>query len=309
MTDLRDQRIIVGICTCRNPDGLAKLLNALRKPECTSLVGLVVVENDAGGAGAKLAAEMAPSLSVPVHIAVEPQAGIPFARNRVFTEALKHEFDYLVFIDDDEFPSSGWLNELLRVARESDREVVFGPVHPIFKAPVDEPIRETDFHKRGGWSSRKGEVAHSTANLMLSRKIIESSDEWFDVQMAFSGGTDTDYLWRLHRAGFDHAFAENAFVWEDIPPSRARPNWLLSRARRNGSSLTLIRAKFARPGARNFEWLRAGSVLAWTSALSRLPLSERTKFVIKMRQSRAQGRIEALRGNIFQEYAQKNYRA
>ena len=63
----------------------------------------VVVDNDADESSR--AVVTAAKLPWPVVYVVEPERGIPFARNRAVREAA--DSDFVVFIDDDEIPEPG----------------------------------------------------------------------------------------------------------------------------------------------------------------------------------------------------------
>lgn len=119
--------VVVGVCTCRNPAGLTKLLMQLaatagaRPPR-----RVIVVDNDPAKHG--IAAVIGPRDKVGFEMSAvfEPQAGIPFARNRLIEEACQEEFEFLAMIDDDEYPAAGWLDAMIAAAMTSGADIVGG---------------------------------------------------------------------------------------------------------------------------------------------------------------------------------------
>lgn len=199
----------------------------------------------------------------------------------------------------------------MAAARQTGADVVSGAVEPVFEADVVPPALPSDFFKPGGMRIKGVDIVNSTANLLLTRRLlVDWQDNWFDNRMAHSGGSDTEFLWRVHRAGHKHAIASDARVYEDISAKRATPDWLLSRAFRNGSSLAVIRIKASGAligGAREF--VSASITVALSSLGMLLSVGdERNKFVSRMKYKRALGKFSTLMGQIYQEYSSSNYR-
>jgi succinoglycan biosynthesis protein ExoM len=57
-------------------------------------------------------------------------------------------------------------------------------------------------------------------------------DHLFDERLALSGSTDTEFFWRVARAGHRMVWAQDAPAYECIPASRTTLRWLLQRAYR-----------------------------------------------------------------------------
>lgn len=309
--DGRDIKVVVGICTCRSPNGIYKLLSELDSHHSIYLNQIIVVDNDIGRQGLKVVEGFSFSAEVAIHAVVEERAGIPFARNRLIRESLEFDFDYLAMIDDDEYPAVGWLDNLVHCASNSKADVVGGPVEPVFESAVIYPALPIDFMKTGGIRKGTNITVNSTANVLLSKRLIQDWNEnWFDIDMAHSGGTDTEFFWRVYRAGYGHAVAPNALVYEDISSTRATPSWLLNRAFRNGNTLTTIRRKSMGQVV--------GSVREFGSAFVTLAFSMigmlvsgpdvRKNFLYQMQNVRARGKISALLGNVYEEYGRRKYR-
>lgn len=300
--------VVIAICTCRNPVGLEKLLFSLSGHETRHRFEVVVVDNDTAQAGVQVCRRFTSSLMLHVH--TEERPGIPFARNKLISVSRRLEPDYVVMIDDDEYPLAGWLDELVAEAERSDADVVGGPVRPIFEAAVPEALRESDYTK--GSVIIDGQVAvDSTANILLSRRLIDGwGQAFFNEDFAQSGGSDSELLRRTQRAGMRHAFASEAWVAEDTPQSRLRESWLLKRSFRNGnvlSRVTALHSGYLLALGKTAPRAAALYVRACLRAFSR-DNPARRQFLARRDIARANGMLGGLFGNIFQEYDPKFYR-
>jgi succinoglycan biosynthesis protein ExoM len=54
--------------------------------------------------------------------------GLSHVRNELLNQALLLNPDFIIFIDDDEFVTPGWVNELLMTITRNDADAVRGPV-------------------------------------------------------------------------------------------------------------------------------------------------------------------------------------
>jgi succinoglycan biosynthesis protein ExoM len=72
---------------------------------------VVVADNDAMQSAQPVVAAFSSQSALPVTYCIEPQQNIALARNRAIEHA---DGDFVVFIDDDEFPTEGWLLNLLK---------------------------------------------------------------------------------------------------------------------------------------------------------------------------------------------------
>ena len=91
---------------------------------------VLVVDNDPDGGARETASQFGGGIAY-VH---EPTPGIAAARNRALAESV--DFDLLVFIDDDERPTTGWLTSLLATRLRTGADGVVGPVVSTFAAPT-----------------------------------------------------------------------------------------------------------------------------------------------------------------------------
>lgn len=233
-------RICIGIITCKRVKSLSRLLNSMKKlgqfqvPETDIFV--VVVDNDEKASSREIVIEIAKNFPCAVQWVREQRRGIPFARNRVVACAFDAKADFLAFIDDDEQPEPQWLDELLRVQRQFDADVVLGPVLPRFEQKPPSWVIRGNFFKRPRFGTGTKTLAGGTGNVLFrvgSLKAIDRSSP-FEESLALTGGSDAFLLQKMHGQGMNIVWANEAVVYESIPASRTTKRWLLQRAWRTG---------------------------------------------------------------------------
>jgi glycosyltransferase involved in cell wall biosynthesis len=229
MTD-RLKHICVCICTFNRLPLLERLLKELPRQETNGLFtfSVVVADNDREQSARQLVLEFDARSPVRAVYCVEPEQNIARARNK----ALEHaRGDYIAFIDDDEFPATTWLLNLLRTCWVYDADGVLGPVKPHFEQPPPKWARKGAFFERPrretGHRVRLKEAR--TGNVLLDRRIFEGMAEVFRPQFG-TGGEDVDFFARMMEQGGVFVWCDEAVVFESVPPSRCTRGYLLRRA-------------------------------------------------------------------------------
>ena len=225
--------IVVAIPTFRRPASLARLLGALEKLETEARVLVVVADNDAEGrVGYDFCRSICARYRWPLDPIIAEERGIAQVRNVLVQRALSYpEARFVAMLDDDEWPSPQWLDELLRVQAETGAEVVEGSV-----------LFETS-RAQGHWTSgfdgvrdmRRPTGATQTlegaGNLLVARSCLERlGTPWFDPAFALSGGEDRDFFERVKAAGGKFAWADEAVAHGHVPERRMTLEWVLRRA-------------------------------------------------------------------------------
>ena len=238
-----DHRLLVaGVCTFRRPESLRRCLEHLavavafaNQPQTSYAV--VVVDND--GTDPEIEAlirgiDFPPELAVRYEI--EPEPGISAARNRVFAIAEVINATHLAMLDDDEWPTSEWLQQLIQTMDNSGASVVGGPVDPVF------PSERSDLQMYARYWSVMPQLMDGrpfvfcTCNFLIDlRKISQIPRPLFDSRFGLSGGGDTVFFRRLFQRGLPMAWATDALVREEVPPSRASIRWIRTRRYRVGN--------------------------------------------------------------------------
>jgi len=237
----KPQRVAVCIASYRRRQGLQALFGGLdaqrfegERPE----IVLVVADNDAAESARPVCEDARRWLSLPLRYVVEPRKGISFARNATVRHA--GDADWLAFIDDDEVPEPRWLDTLMRVQRETGADVVTGPVHARFQREPPAWVLEGGFFA----SSRRATGAllgfAYTGNALLRARLLDGERELFDPDFHFGIGEDTLLFSRLAARGARVVWAEEAVVFESVPPERVRVRWLVRRGFAVGAGMTHI---------------------------------------------------------------------
>lgn len=234
--------MLVSICvaTYKRPAGLAQLLDGLdrlvfrdgRAPE----IDVIVVDNEAQGRAAAACAERAPGFRWGLRCLDEARRGITYARNRG-VESARAESEFLAFIDDDEVPEPPWLDALLAAQRRADADVVSGPVVSRFDSPaVPEWVKRGPFFRARELPDGQAIHVAFTNNALVRTRVFRELGRAFDHQFALTGGEDTDFFMRVHKAGYRMVWASGAVVSETVPASRANAGWILRRGYREWGS-------------------------------------------------------------------------
>lgn len=230
----RATRIDIGVCTYRRPylERALRSLGALRLPPETT-VRIIVADNDSMPSARRLVYAAAGWLPFEIRYVHCPASNISLARNACLEAS---SGDFLAFVDDDEEVSPDWLVELLAAARASDADVVLGPVRAVYREDAPGWMRKGDFHSTlPVWV--RGEIRTGyTCNAMLHQASPFVTGRRFDLALGRSGGEDTEFFTRLHRAGGRIAYASRALVHESVPASRASFAWLAKRRFRSGQT-------------------------------------------------------------------------
>jgi succinoglycan biosynthesis protein ExoM len=298
--------VAVCVITFQRPVGLERLLNHLAAQSVdqnTVKLRVIVVENETNGPGRAICENLQPNFPFPLIYNVEPNRGIPFARNTAV--ALAGDAEFVAFIDDDEWPEPCWLAELLAWQARSKADIVSGPVVPQYESGIPAWVIRGEFHLRHRKPSGTKIVPMSTCNVLIRKSVLDALQPAFDVKFALVGGSDSHFFQRAMQAGYSAIWCDEALAYESVPASRATTGWICRRAYRSG-------ANFARTQFDVQPWYRATRNVAWriTKHLGwgvvGLPLALRkgkAGFVDQLSHvSRAGGIIAGLFGHQYAEY-------
>ena len=234
--------VTVAVCalTYHRPEGLQALLEGLRNLRVPAgyRTELVIVDNDPDGSGGLVVRRAGP-MPMPVTYEIERRPGISAGRNHAVRLARAADADLVAFLDDDEVPDPGWLEELLAVQRSSGAGVVTGPVLPRFTAPPPAWVRRGRFFERPRYPSGTPIHYARTSNVLIAADVFPTDDEPFAESFGLSGGEDTHFFLRARLAGHRIVWADEARVVESVPDQRMTTSWLVRREYRRGNTLSL----------------------------------------------------------------------
>ena len=240
----KPQRVAICVATYRRPERLHALLGALDAQRLDATLGeppqlfVVVADNDAAQSARAVCEDARRWMSLPLRYGVEPRKGIPFARNATLRAA--GDADWIAFIDDDETPEPTWLATLLRVQRETDADVVTGPVVPRFEREPERWVVDGDFFASRRMPTGSRLESAYTNNALLRARSLDPEFQHFDERFSFGVGEDSELFSRLASRGARIVWADDAVVSESIPDDRATWRWLARRGFAVGTAVTHI---------------------------------------------------------------------
>jgi glycosyltransferase involved in cell wall biosynthesis len=219
----------VCVCAYRRPALLARLLDELRRQDTGGAFtfSVIVADNDAGESSRTVVGKFAGDL--PIAYAVQPVKNIALARNTAVANATG---EFVVFIDDDEFPAKDWLRNLLSACTRSGAAGVLGPVLPHFSQEPPAWVRKGGFYDRP--THETGFVMDwaecRTGNVLFRRDILdEAGKKPFRPEFG-SGGEDQDFFRRMTERHHTFIWCNEAAVYEVVPPGRWKRSVLVKRA-------------------------------------------------------------------------------
>lgn len=238
------ERVLVTICTRGRPRLLQSCLDSVcaQLPHEAASMDILVVENNDQLSASDLVERQRQTSGRVIHLVLEQELGIPFARNRCGTYAQQHGYDWALYIDDDEVARPDWFHTMVEASRTYDADVLYGRVISVY--PKDTPAwmisPEIDKRPRGT-ILRKAE-GHNT---MVRTRIFDPAGMGlsFDGGMRFTGGSDTDFFSRVALAGGKIVWVGDAVVEELVPDSRMTLHWQLHRTFRVAINISVLHEK------------------------------------------------------------------
>ncbi|MGF7159484.1 succinoglycan biosynthesis protein ExoM [Rhodoligotrophos appendicifer] len=232
------ERLTIGIASC----GRAMLahtlasLCAMQRPDGV-VIDILVADDDPGGAAARVVADAGP-WSLPVQVVAVGAGNISAARNAVLDRATG---DWIAFVDDDEWVAADWLIRMRAAAEDFAADVVVGPVFPQYPVQTPPWIAAADpLFIDWGPRGRRLDTGRS-GNVLFRREPVQRAGLRFDPALGRSGGEDTDFFHRLHRAGAVMVATDDAHIFEEAPPARLDLGYMRRRSMRSGQSYARFR--------------------------------------------------------------------
>ncbi len=226
----------IDICVCTFQR--ASIIQALRSlagqivPAGVTLA-IIVADNDDTPSAQAVIEGLAGTLAIPVTYIHAPARNISIARNACLDAAIG---DWVAFFDDDEIAPRDWIERLLEAAQAGPFDAVFGPAIAEYDDQTPAWIRNRDYHSN--WPKRRAGVVQTghTCNALMRRSAVAVEGQRFLLEKGKTGGEDTEFFFRLWRAGARLGIAEDAIVYEPADPGRLTFNWIMTRKYRSGIS-------------------------------------------------------------------------
>jgi succinoglycan biosynthesis protein ExoM len=247
--------ISVCICTYKRLLLLKRLLDGLAAQETRGLFtfSVVVADNDQLQSAKAVVEDFAARSEISIKYCVEPRQNIALTRNKAIENA---DGQFVAFIDDDEFPTEGWLLALFTTCNDCNVDGALGPVKPHFDEQPPRWVVKGRFYDRPTYPTgfiidwRKGR----TGNVLLKKRLFETEAQPFRPE--FRTGEDQDFFRRMIERGHVFAWCNEALAYEVVPPIRWKRTFMLRRALLRGAvsrvhptsgALTTLKSALAAP--------------------------------------------------------------
>ncbi len=216
---------------------------AAMQPPGEGSVTFLIVDNAPDAPVREQVEAFAERTGIDVRYVLEPEAGIPFARNRALDAAEAIGADFVAFVDDDEYVAPDWLVRLAAHQRRVGAHLVGGPVRlapdqasGFLDRVVERGVRrryerKEEKNARRQREGRDGGVTIITNNWLGDLAWMRSVGLRFDIALRYSGGSDTALYHKAKSLGAKTAWAPDAVVYETVPADRMSVGYQYRRAR------------------------------------------------------------------------------
>jgi len=226
-------KIIVCIPTYQRPELLKKLVISIL--ECNidrSLikdVSIIIVDNDAGKTAEPAVTGLKENNRKDHEIAYYhlPLKGLSNVRNELLQIGMDRNPDFLVFVDDDEFVSQNWLNELVGTIVKNNGDMTMGPVISHVSKKIPEYV--SYWLERSGHTDNEKLYYIRTGNLIIRAESLSEKKIRFDPRFNHTGGEDSYFGLQMLKKGATIYWASRAIVYETVPDERANISWIAMR--------------------------------------------------------------------------------
>jgi len=236
--------IVICIPTYKRPVMLKKLVASISEcnfsPELIKNVSINVMDNDGDRSAEKLVQEMSVEFRNRFSIRYHNHSakGISNVRNKLIEEAFLLNPDFIVFIDDDEYVTPEWLNELIKTINTHNSEAARGPVLAMIEGEVSPYVAYWFKREQHADGARLDSL--KTGNLVLRCSSLQKLDLWFDPRFNIIGSGDNYFGVQFLKKGASIYWAAKAVAYENIPAKRASLNWLVKRVYRYASTYMYV---------------------------------------------------------------------
>lgn len=225
----------VSICipTYKRPEMLAKLIRSITDcyidPLLIAKVFIIIVDNDKDKTAEEVVNIFAdlyhPSFNIQYYH--YPIKGLASVRNELLIKSLALNPEFIVFIDDDEYVTKNWLNELILTVISNKVDAARGPVIAAPASPVSSGILW--LLKRENYPDNTRIKTWTAGNLIIRTTSLKKFEIQFDKRFNSIGSEDSYFGIQMEKKGASIFWAANAKVYETIPESRATVRWFLRR--------------------------------------------------------------------------------
>lgn len=236
--------ITICVPTHKRPLMLKKLILSIIDCDIDKLlindVSIIIVDNDKDKTAEIIVNEIKEGLdsTYKLHYFNHPVKGLSNVRNELLRRAIEINPDFIVFIDDDEYSTPEWLNELVTTIIVNNGDIVRGPVMAVLDKKVKKFI--SYWFERPNYQNNAKIKEVAAGNLIINLNSLLKYNVWFDNRFNYTGSEDFYFGTQMMKKGATIYWAANAIVYETIPESRANIKWLIKRINRGASTYMYV---------------------------------------------------------------------
>lgn len=227
----------VCIATYKRPELLKKLFDSLCNQEIQDeiIFEVIVVDNDPQETAKELVQSYKRSAMLNINYFIQPIKNISLTRNKCVENS---SGEYILFIDDDEIASPGWIQNMVSTIINYNADAVFGEVKSHFDRSAPEWIRKNHIYNRPSPPTGTQAVLTRSGNCIIKASLIKSIPGPFDSAYGLTGGEDTHLFGRLKRQGAKFVNCKEAWISEYVPPERSTIKYVIRRSYIMGNNFT-----------------------------------------------------------------------
>ena len=223
---------------------LKKLLLSISKCNVnTSLIkdiNIIVVDNDFDKTAETIVNDLQERFCEvsKLHYINYNKKGLSNVRNELFKKAIAYNADFIVGVDDDEYVTYHWLDELLLTITSTSADIVMGPGIPVFDHKVS-PFIAYWFNSHDLINHQKIKFFQS-GNFIISVRFLLSQKIQFDQRFNTTGAEDSFFGVTAIKKGAKIYWSSKAIAYETIQKKSASLKWLIKRKFRTAITYTYI---------------------------------------------------------------------
>ena len=221
-------RVAICICTYRRNELLFKLLNSIFKQKINSDLEYDIYIVDNYGK-AQLYNKIIELNKKNIFYNIEHNRGISHARNRCIDEVKGKKYNFIIFVDDDEYVCSTWLQSLVDCAYRYEAELVSGPVISVLPDSTKDWIVKSKFFQKTEHITGSIMKSCGCGNVLISTQLIEKQKIHFSLEYGLTGGEDTKLFKTLVHNGKKLVYCKEAIAYEHVDNNRLSMKYMLKR--------------------------------------------------------------------------------
>lgn len=233
-------QIVICIPTYKRPEMLDQLLQSITACNVNGTfikdIHITVVDNDQDKTAEPVVKRFEQSThhTFRVHYHCYPFKGLANVRNELLHKAFHLNPDFIIFIDDDEYVTVDWLNELILALVRNNADAVRGPVIAAPTAPV--PSYISWLLLREHYPDNARIKTWTAGNLAIRASSLKKFNVQFDNRFNKTGSEDSYFGIQMAKKGASIFWAERAVAFEVIPEKRTKLRWFIRRYYRGAAN-------------------------------------------------------------------------